>query len=68
MAVYPRRSEEQHRNGITRIGRAGSQSRLVLSGLPREIIRLPVRLMFADEFPEEKGDNCLLTKGFGFID
>jgi hypothetical protein len=24
--------------------------------------------MFAGEFPEQNGDNCLLTKNFGFVD
>jgi hypothetical protein len=33
-----------------------------------EIRSRQVRLVFAEEFPEEKGDNCLLTNGSGFID
>ena len=27
-----------------------------------------IRLSFAFEFPEQHGDNCLLTTNFGFID
>jgi len=27
-----------------------------------------IRLVFASEFPEWKGDNCLLTRNFGFVD
>jgi hypothetical protein len=34
----------------------------------QETSRRPVRLVFAELFPEEKGDNCLLTKGSAFVD
>jgi hypothetical protein len=29
---------------------------------------LPIRHVFAFEFPEQNGDNCLLTINFGFVD